>query len=178
MLHFDAFLAIFLLATPILSFSNVKMVCLVNKLRAQNNLRPMGTDDLLVKAAQIHSDDLAESDMTGHIGSDFSYPWDRLTRVGFPFTTVTENTGRGFKDEAALFEACLNKPSCKNIMVGDEELLGNAVAYDADGLPHYTQVFASSGGKRHINIPSCDDDLPVKKKGGKGKRTGPKKSTN
>lgn len=160
-----------LFATPLTSYSNVKMLCLVNKERVQLGLPPMGMDDLLVKAARIHSKDQAKMKQMNHTGSDNSLPWDRVTRVGFPWISVAENVAFGYSNETTVMEAWMNSPGHRANILGNCQLFGSAVSY-SDGVPYFTQVFASdANGTR--NVPDCH--LPAKKpKGDLLKKPNPK----
>lgn len=54
-----------------------------NRERAQHGLAPLTGNSSLANVARAHSQDMATNNFFGHIGSDGSSPFDRVTRAGF-----------------------------------------------------------------------------------------------
>lgn len=68
-------------------------------------------------AARIQSDDMYRNNFFSHTGSDNSSVGDRLTRVGYAFSTWGENIAWGYTSEESVIAAWLKSPGhCSNIM--------------------------------------------------------------
>lgn len=124
-----------------------RLHALVNEVRAEprvcgNDPYPathaLTLDARLVRAAQVHSDDMRERGVMSHVGSDGSSVGDRVTREGYAWSQVGENVAVGFATPEAVLDGWLGSPGhCANLMrSGYTELgLGRSDAY-------WTQVFA------------------------------------
>lgn len=171
MFRCSAFIAVFaLFATPLIqAYSNSQMLCLVNKERSRQGLPAMGLDDLLTRAAQMHSDDQARMNSMSHSGSDGSQPSDRVTRVGFQWRSMAENVAYGYADSNTCMQAWMNSPGHRANILGNCEMFGSAVALSGS-TPYYTQVFGTdSKGRR--NVPKCDgSDYDTPSSGGGGSK--------
>jgi uncharacterized protein YkwD len=74
-------------------------------------------NDLLVRAAQDHSQDMSAKRYFSHIGTDGSDAGTRITTAGYKWINFAENIGMGYKDEEEVIDAWLHSPGhCKNIM--------------------------------------------------------------
>ena len=82
-------------------------------------------NDLLAKAAYNHSHDMDQNNYFSHTGLDGSSPGDRITAVGYNWTTWGENIAMGYPDEQSVMNAWLNSPPhCMNIMNGNFKEIG------------------------------------------------------
>jgi uncharacterized protein YkwD len=66
----------------------------INQDRAREDLKPLLWDDRLYIAALEHSNDMAETGIVGHEGSDGSLPNQRIQRVDIYATKSAENVAR------------------------------------------------------------------------------------
>jgi uncharacterized protein YkwD len=74
---------------------SVRMLALVNGLRAEAGQVALAMEPRLTAAACLHARDLARGGPLSHRGSDGSDPADRLARTGYPFTMAAENLAAG-----------------------------------------------------------------------------------
>lgn len=104
---------------------------LVNAYRAENGLKALKLDPLLVAAAKAHSRDLAKHDRISHYGSNGSSPWDRVAAAGYHARLAAENVGTG---QATLAEVIKGwKASAghnKNLLLPEAEHMGIALVQD------------------------------------------------
>lgn len=80
-----------------------------------------------------------------HSGNDGSTVALRVDRVGYPWTTVAENVAVGYPDTASVMAAWMASDGHRGNILSANTHIGVGRAYDADGLPCWTQVFASLG---------------------------------
>ena len=124
------------------------LLTMVNKVRREGcrcgskrmpPVPPLSLDKELIKAAQIHADDMAGNNFFDHQGSDGSDVGDRATRVGFEWRAIGENISWGYPDARATFEGWLtSKGHCRNMMGSGFKLMG-AAKKDA----YWVQTFGS-----------------------------------
>lgn len=69
----------------------------------------------------------------------------RVRRVGYPWTRVAENVAFGYLDTASVMAAWMASDDHRGSILSANTHIGVGLAYDADGLSYWTQVFASSG---------------------------------
>jgi hypothetical protein len=147
-------LAAALLASSVAAYSTTTMLCLVNEERARRGLRPLGIDSRLDIAAQQHADWQARNNVMSHTGASGSDPGTRVEWAGYEWTSVAENLAYGYDDEQATFDQWMNSPGHKaNILGRSYTHMGSAVSYTHDGVPYYSQEFASDGGE--YDFPMC-----------------------
>ena len=86
---------------------------------------PVVWNDLLEKAAQAHSNDMAARRAASHTGSDGSTVGDRLKRVGYDFRTWGECVASGQRTTQEVVRAWMNSPGhCAIIMSPNLEEIG------------------------------------------------------
>lgn len=101
-------------------------------------VEPVAWDDLLETAAKEHSLDMYEKNYFDHIGSDGSSVADRLTKIGFQWTSCGENIAMGYQTEQQVIDGWIKSPGhCKNIMTARFKFMGVG-----RNNTYWTQVFA------------------------------------
>ncbi|MGC1439074.1 MAG: CAP domain-containing protein [Burkholderiaceae bacterium] len=108
---------------------------------------PLRVSQLLVIAAENHSDDMFTNGFFDHIGSDGTSPSERIEQTGYRWRTTGENIAAGYPDLDAVMQAWMDSPGhCRNIMsanfheVGVGLVLGdNNSRYDS----YWTMTLAS-----------------------------------
>jgi uncharacterized protein YkwD len=117
----------------------------VNQARAVEGLPALCTNKKLQEAAQQHSNDQAKHDFMDHTGTDGTSMNERVTQVGYDWSSVAENVAAGQVDVDAVMEAWMNSPGHRENILGDYTMLGCAYAYNADTTyQHYwTQDFGT-----------------------------------
>lgn len=68
-----------------------RLLARVNMYRQQAGCPALTLHPQLTAAAQSHSQDMAQNNFTGHIGSDGSNPRDRIERAGYNYSSAGEN---------------------------------------------------------------------------------------
>lgn len=139
-----------------------RVVDLTNQFREENGLAPLTVNTQLTNAAERHSQDIAISDIKGHVGSDGSSVCNRAMDAGYPSTFVGENVHYGSDIPAEAVEGWKNSPLHRDNML-NPDVTEIGVGYfflenDTGNLTfnHYwTQVFGSPLN----SFESCDDIL-------------------
>lgn len=134
----------------------VEVVGLVNQ--ARSGARTCGTtaypavpalamNDLLVRSAREHSQDMATNGYFSHTGLDGSEPWDRMTSVGYTWSAAGENIAAGQTTAQQVVTAWLTSPGhCSNIMSGSFTEIGVGHAYSATA--RYGHYWTQNFGRR------------------------------
>src|SRR5437870_2005497 len=106
----------------------------VNEARAQESLDPLVPAPELDRAAQKHSQAMADGQFFSHTGKDGSTPWDRILREGYRFLLAAENIAYGFPTPQDVTAAWMNSPGHRgNILSKTFDEIGIGVAIQADG---------------------------------------------
>jgi uncharacterized protein YkwD len=132
------------------NLDRIKMYTLINEARAEARtcgtenmpaVEPMVWDDKLEEAAEIHTVDMEKNNFFAHTSkSDGSDPGQRITRVGYSWSTYGENIASGYATEEAAMAGWLSSPGhCSNIMKGSFKEMG---VYREGNK--WTQVFGRS----------------------------------
>lgn len=104
---------------------------------------PLGWNDLLGHAAQVHAEDMARNDFMGHTGSDGSSAADRVSRAGYDWTAVGENVAAGQSSPQQVMASWLSSPGhCANIMNPAYEHMGIGRAQGGSYGVYWAQTFA------------------------------------
>jgi uncharacterized protein YkwD len=125
---------------------------LVNRARLISGLAPLAVNPALEKAAQRHSDDMANKGFVDHIGSDRSTPLERISAVGYagwPDKRVwAENVYAGNQGFAEALDFFLKDEVQRQNLLNPryrEVGVGIATANNAAGTPtvYWTLVFGA-----------------------------------
>lgn len=80
------------------------LVALVNSERAEAGCAALTVNDKLTKAAQDHSQDMADQRNLSHTGSDGSSLTDRYARVGYSWSAAGENIASGYTTPQSVMD--------------------------------------------------------------------------
>jgi uncharacterized protein YkwD len=122
---------------------------LINAQRAANGLDPLQRAGELEKAAQAHSQDMAEGNFMDHTGTDGSTPAQRMQAAKYQWYTWGENVAAGYASAQAAVDAWMNSSGHRaNILNPNFKEVGIAVAYRAGTRFGYywTQDFGARAG--------------------------------
>ena len=116
---------------------------LVNAERSKSGCGPLTQNSKLGKAAQGHSDDMAERDFFDHTNPDGKDPGDRVTAAGYKWTTYGENIAAGQRTPAAVMDSWMNSSGHRaNILNCSFKEIG--IGYrQGSGGPWWTQNFGA-----------------------------------
>lgn len=158
---------------PAQSQTNLKTSVLtaISQVRVANGLTPLALNPALEKAAQEHSDDMANKGYVDHVGSDGSSPTDRMNAAGYPAWSSTRVSGevvyagdKGFSDALAFL---LKDDTQRRILLNNryrEIGIGFTNAENANGVqttywtltfgaqPNVLPIFVNDGATL-INVP-------------------------
>lgn len=106
-------------------------------------LSALKTEPVIMRLAQLHTDDQARMNTMSHQGSDGSDLQTRADRIELPWGTVGENVAVGFSSAKAVVMAWMcSPPHRKNLMSCDFSTLGVGAGVSSAGRTFYTQVFS------------------------------------
>ncbi|MFG2500646.1 sigma-70 family RNA polymerase sigma factor [Streptomyces sp. NPDC048441] len=116
---------------------------LVNVERAKSGCGALTQNSKLGKAAQGHSDDMAERDFFDHTNPDGDDPGDRVTAAGYRWSTYGENIAAGQGTPAAVMDSWMKSPGHRaNILNCSFKEIGIGYRQGAGG-PWWTQNFGA-----------------------------------
>ncbi|WP_206308037.1 CAP domain-containing protein, partial [Streptomyces rhizosphaericola] len=116
---------------------------IVNAERAKEGCGPVTSNDLLATAAQRHSADMESRAYFSHTSPDGTDPGDRITAVGYRWSTYGENIAKGQRTPADVMEAWMNSPGHRaNILNCAFKEMGIG-KQDSGGGPVWTQKFGT-----------------------------------
>ncbi|GAA4581022.1 hypothetical protein GCM10023194_11070 [Planotetraspora phitsanulokensis] len=124
-------------------FTSKKVVKLVNVERAKAGCRPLRLDRRLVRSAQVHSVEMAKSNVFDHNSPDGETPWSRMAKAGYK-DGGAENIARGYRSADEAVRGWMNSPGhSRNLLNCRLVATGVAVAIGPGG-PWWTQDFGYS----------------------------------
>ncbi|KUL46895.1 sigma-70 family RNA polymerase sigma factor [Streptomyces regalis] len=128
-------------ATPTSAVAQV--VALVNKERASAGCGPVTEDPQLNQAAQGHSEDMDVRDFFDHTNPDGADPGQRITAVGYTWSTYGENIAQGQQTPQEVMDSWMNSPGHRaNILNCSFKDIGVGI-HDGSGGPWWTQNFGA-----------------------------------
>ena len=113
----------------------------LNDYRASHGLQPVTLNTQLIKASEVHAEDLAAHGIASHEGTDGSTHGQRVKRQGYRFTVAAENVATGQKSWPEVFQAWKDSEGHnRNLLLADATEFGIALVYEPDTL--YTTYWA------------------------------------
>jgi uncharacterized protein YkwD len=123
-----------------------EMASLTNAERRQAGLPLFTVSPILMRAAQLHADQMAASGQMAHVlpGARYPEPQDRLSAVGYRWQAYAENVAYGQGSPASALSSWMGSSGHRaNILNPGLTELGTALARGSDGRPYYVQVFGN-----------------------------------
>ncbi|WP_437344765.1 CAP domain-containing protein [Streptomyces tubercidicus] len=116
---------------------------LVNDKRSRKEgCSPLTLNNKLNKAAQDHSQDMADHQNMSHTGSDGSSADERVTRAGYKWSTTGENVAHGYTTPESVMEGWMHSPGHRaNILNCSFKELGVGLAQPGN---YWTQDFGAT----------------------------------
>lgn len=121
----------------------IKLTNAERGLRGRARLRP---NPRLMRAAQLHAEQMARAGQMAHVLPDAVYPRaeDRLAGAGYSWQTCGENVALGQRSAAEVVDSWMRSRGHRtNILSPDFIELGVGYAIDRAGRPYYVQVFGT-----------------------------------
>lgn len=125
-----------------------EVIALVNEERVDAGCPELVPNEQLTRAAQAHSQDMAENSFLDHTGSDGSNPADRVQEAGYRFRIVAENVAAGPPNAQIAVDGWMASPGHReNILNCDLQETGVSVVENPEdpagyGL-YWTQKFGT-----------------------------------
>lgn len=105
------------------------LVTLANEDRSANGVGELAVDPLLVAAAQLKANDMAEKGYFAHVTPDGYQPWHFLQLVGYNYEAAGENLAVNFSDSEDVQKAWMKSPGHReNLLRGQYTHVGIATA--------------------------------------------------
>jgi uncharacterized protein YkwD len=122
------------------------VVTLTNGQRGTVGRARLRTNARLMRAAQLHAEQIARAGELAHVLPDAVYPRaeDRLAAAGYRWQTYGENLALGQRTPAEAVHSWMrSRGHRRNIVSPDFTELGVGYAIDRAGRRYYVQVFAN-----------------------------------
>jgi uncharacterized protein YkwD len=121
-----------------------QVIDLANAERKKAGASTVSVSDVLLKAAQQHSANMAKQEKLSH-SIDGKGLAKRLTEIGYPYKSCGENVARGQQTPADVIQAWMNSPGHReNLLNPDHSEIGVAFSTGADGRLYWTMILARS----------------------------------
>ncbi|UCG25565.1 MAG: CAP domain-containing protein, partial [Chloroflexota bacterium] len=134
-----------------------QLLAYLNEARRVNGLAPLNQVHELSIAAQSHADDMADSGLTGHAGSDGSVPALRIQLSGYPGGYAGEATAWGMPEAVEPVRFWLSSPGHRPIILNPAATdvgVGFSENMASPSVWYWTAEFAS------LNLPVIRVPLP------------------
>jgi uncharacterized protein YkwD len=121
------------------------IVKLTNVERARAGVAPLRPDARLMRAAQLHADQVARARRLEHVlpGTRYPDPKDRLAAVGYVWEAYAENVAFGDSTASRVVANWMRSAGHRaNIVNPAYSETGTGYAVDTRGRPYHVQVFA------------------------------------
>jgi len=122
------------------------VVELTNTERGIHGRATLRANSRLMRAAQVHAEQMARARQQAHVLPDAAYPRaeDRLAAAGYDWESFGENLALGQASAAEAVRSWMHSRSHRsNIVSPAFTELGVGYAIDGGGRPYYVQVFAN-----------------------------------
>ena len=122
-----------------------EVVHLTNAQRNRGGRVPLRANTRLMRAAQLHAEQMARTRRLAHVLPKAAYPRieDRLAAARYRWQAYGENVAMGQPSAEDVVESWMrSRGHRKNILNPDFAELGVGYATDNAGRPYYVQVFA------------------------------------
>ena len=123
-----------------------ELASLTNAERRHAGLPTFTVSPALMRAAQLHADQMASMGQMAHSlpGARYPDPQDRLAAVGYNWQAYAENVAYGQGNPASAISSWMGSSGHRaNILNPGLTQIGTAVANGSDGRPYWVQVFGN-----------------------------------
>ena len=120
------------------------IVNLTNAARARVRVAPLRANGQLMRAAQLHAEQMASLGRLAHVldGARYPSPQDRLAAAGYRWIAYAENVASGQLTPQGVTDSWMASAGHRaNMLSAAYTELGTGYAVDANGLPYFVQVF-------------------------------------
>ncbi|GMF11096.1 unnamed protein product [Phytophthora lilii] len=118
----------------------------INAARKEEGLDELCINEMLMDAAQVQANDMADNNFIKSTGSDGSQPKDRAAEQGFMAAQVTEVVGAGYRSASSIVAAWVKSASAKSTLLSKNNVMGPGYAFDkTKKYVHFWAVDFSTG---------------------------------
>jgi uncharacterized protein YkwD len=121
-----------------------EVIDLTNGQRADRGRVPLRANPRLMRAAQMHAEQMARARRLAHDLPDAAYPHteDRLSAARYQWEMYGENVAQGQSSAAEAMRGWMRSPGHRhNILHAAFTEVGTGYAVDGAGQPYFVQVF-------------------------------------
>ncbi len=120
----------------------MKVVELVNKVRAQNGLQLLTNNWELERVARYKSVDMMQKKYFSHTSPTYGSPFTMMQNFGIRFSAAGENIAMGQRTPEEVMNAWMNSPGHRsNILSPSYTQIGVGFAKSSSGVCYWTQMF-------------------------------------
>jgi uncharacterized YkwD family protein/spore coat assembly protein SafA len=120
----------------------MKVVELVNKVRAQNGLQLLTNNWELERVARYKSADMMQKKYFSHTSPTYGSPFTMMQNFGIRFSAAGENIAMGQRTPEEVMNAWMNSPGHRsNILSPSYTQIGVGFAKSSSGVCYWTQMF-------------------------------------
>ncbi|KAG7378635.1 hypothetical protein PHYPSEUDO_009820 [Phytophthora pseudosyringae] len=118
----------------------------INAARKVEGLDELCINEMLMDAAQMQANDMAENNFIKSTGTDGSTPKERAAVEGFKAAAVTEIVGAGYRTAASIVAAWTKASSAKSTLFSKSNVMGPGYTFDkTKKYVHFWAVDFSTG---------------------------------
>ncbi|KAF1775187.1 CAP domain [Phytophthora cactorum] len=118
----------------------------INAARKKEGMDELCLNEMLMDAAQIQANDMADNNFIKSTGSDGSVPKERAAAQGFKAETVTEIVGAGYRTASSIVAAWSKASSAKSTIFSKSNVMGPGYTFDkTKKYVHFWAVDFSTG---------------------------------
>lgn len=131
-------------STPRGTSAAQEIVSYTNAARRRQGLPPLAPNSRLMRAAELHAQQMARSGTLSHDipGAPYPTPKDRLDAVGYNWRAYAENVSWNQRDARAAVDGWMTSTGHReNILNLEYTEIGAGLARSSKGEPYYVQVF-------------------------------------
>ena len=116
---------------------------LTNVMRVRAGYEPLSVESGLCTVAKNHSNDMAEHNFFGHLGTDGSDKAGRLEAAGYSATYASEAISKAYPDSFSTFASFYSNSTYQEILNANYDATGIGYSYnpDSDGVLYCVQLF-------------------------------------
>jgi len=134
------------------------LIQLINKIRSDHNLIPLGLNTKLSDAADLHAAYMLQVSILSHTGRKSSSFGDRINSENYQFIFAGENVAFGAPTAQDALDLWMKSPPhCANILSPDYRELGAGVApitiHNKNDKNRYWSLTLASPLQRELKIP-------------------------
>jgi uncharacterized YkwD family protein/spore coat assembly protein SafA len=123
----------------------LKVVELVNKVRAQHGLQILTNNWQLERVARFKSADMMNKNYFSHTSPTYGSPFTMMENFGIRFSAAGENIAMGQRTPEQVMNDWMNSPGHRaNILSPNYNQIGVGLAQDGGGRTYWTQMFIKS----------------------------------